>query len=129
MTTEGGASSPPPVVSKQELARARLGKIDPKVVLRNLTSELIESSDRSDQISLIGVLSNFRKNSFGLSENGVALIEKHFQQQSMDSDESSESSLNQGVLRHAHHVPGQPPVPPADPNDPDLVNNIVRKRN
>lgn len=40
--TDSGAASRN--VSKQDLARARLGKIDPKVVLRNLTSELIETS-------------------------------------------------------------------------------------
>ena len=55
-----GATHPARKVSKHDLARARLGKIDPKVVLRSLTAELIESSSPADQISLIGVLANFR---------------------------------------------------------------------
>jgi len=124
--TEGGGSSAS-VVSKQELARARLGKIDPKVVLRSLSSELIESSDRSDQISLIGVLSNFRKNSNGLSENGAAAWEKHLTQQSIDSDEGLESAAIQAI--HGVHQFSGHSVTPSDPNDPDLVNTAVRKRN
>ena len=55
-----GATHPARKVSKHDLARARLGKIDPKLVLRSLTAELIESSSPADQISLIGVLANFR---------------------------------------------------------------------
>ena len=48
-------------VSKQDLARARLGKIDPKVVLTNLTSELIETSTgegHDTEISFDSVSSN-----------------------------------------------------------------------
>ena len=49
-----GATHPARKVSKHDLARARLGKIDPKVVLRSLTAELIESSSSADQISFMG---------------------------------------------------------------------------
>lgn len=100
-------------VSKQDLARARLGKIDPKVVLTNLTSELIETSTANDQISLLGILSSFRRDGC-LRDSGTAAV-MNFQQRSVDSDEStgSDGMVRVGVM-----------------DEPDLVTeNAIRKRN
>jgi len=100
-------------VSKQDLARARLGKIDPKVVLTNLTSELIETSTANDQISLLGILSSFRRDGC-LRDSGTAAV-MNFQQRSVDSDEStgSDGMVRVGVM-----------------DEPDLVSeNAIRKGN